>query len=105
MHRFERKTILIALVPALLMGAITASAQSQDRQPPKPDITGMASALGVNEGSLKTCMPAPAQGQRPSRPDAGEIASCLNNAGASDVSKSSVDKVLRTFSPKMPNRN
>lgn len=92
----------IAIMTALALlapMAATAQQEQQRQQPPRPDISKMAADMGVSANMLKTCMPAPAKGARPERPDAAKITKCLNNAKA-HISQSKVDAVLKANAPK-----
>jgi len=55
--------------------------------------------MGVTEAALKTCMPAPAKGERPERPDAAKITECLNGQDQ-HVAQSDVEAVLKANAPK-----
>ncbi|MEH6644738.1 hypothetical protein [Sulfitobacter sp.] len=76
-----------------------AAFAQQQQQPPRPDFGGMARALGVTENAIKTCMPAPAKGQLPERPDPVRIASCLSDANPA-LTPAKVDDVLKAHGPK-----
>lgn len=89
------KSRMLGTVVVLAVLPMAVLAQSSDRgQPPKPDLTGMAKALGVEEAALDHCLPKPERGQRPERPDAKSLAACLK------VDTAKVDTVLGQFGPK-----
>ncbi|QPM90454.1 hypothetical protein [Pseudooceanicola algae] len=94
-------------IPAALMACLVsvsgANAQQQRPQPPQPDFSALASEVGVPTEALTNCMDAPSEaGQRPSRPDAAKIASCLGGAGYA-VSEADLDSALKAAAP--PARN
>lgn len=94
-----RMLTTVMVIGTLPMAAI---AQSKDGgKPPAPDFSVMAQSLGVSESSLKSCMPAPKQDQRPEKPNASTIATCLK-ADNGAVTTSQVDDVLKKYGPKRP---
>jgi hypothetical protein len=63
----------------------------------------IAAALGVTEDAVKTCMPRPAEGARPERPDASVIAACLQKTNAA-LTPALVEETLAAFRPEQPPR-
>lgn len=73
---------IYAAVFALGGLSLTAGTSVAQQRPPEPDFAVMASQLNVPESALKSCMGGkPQKGQRPDRPDASKVATCLGNAG------------------------
>ncbi|SIO33241.1 hypothetical protein [Vannielia litorea] len=103
----KRFTLALAIL-SLSAIAFSASAQQQQRRP-GPDLAALASQIGVSTSALEGCMgpgpsgqgERPAEGQRPPRPEAGAIASCLTEAGHK-VSADSVDSALAASAPRRP---
>lgn len=91
---------MIALAGGFSLTVAAVQAQQQNGgHPSEPDLAGMAQDLGVTKSALEGCFGArPERGQRPERPDAGKIASCLARSDSS-VTEAKVDKVLRTHAP------
>lgn len=90
---------------SLATGAVMAQ-QQQRPPPPEPDFAAISSKLGVPESAIQSCMgerskngQKPSDGQRPGKPDASKISSCLNNAGYK-VSEASTDAALAAGAPK-----
>ncbi|UYV37920.1 hypothetical protein N4R57_02080 [Rhodobacteraceae bacterium D3-12] len=101
---------VFAFAPVFALVALTAFAaplpafaQQQGARPPAPDLSAIAGSLGVSESAIKSCMPQRTPGQRPARPDAGKIASCLKSDNP-DVTKAKVDSVLKEHAPKRRKR-
>ena len=97
------KKVSLPILAACLGGLILAVGPVQAQQrPPMPDFSAMADELGVSETALTGCLgDKPEPGQRPSRPDAKKIATCLTNAGNS-VTSDAVDAALRAMAPPPP---
>ena len=83
---------------------ISTTAMAQDGPPPGPPIAEMAAQMNVSETALQTCMPRPAKGARPERPDPLTIANCLH-ADYPDVTQTVVAQVLMDNAPKRPQRS
>ena len=98
------KRLLTAGVVALSLAiAVPLFVSAQGSKPPAPDLSAMAKSLDVSEGVLQSCMPRPAKGARPEKPEAGKLASCLKAENAY-VTSADVDRALKTFAPKPPKR-
>lgn len=89
---------------SLLAGASVA----QQQRPPQMEVGRLAQALEVPESALASCLPErPAPGQRPqrsdrpARPDAAEIASCLVAEGHR-LTAAQVDQALASVAPGRP---
>lgn len=103
----NRKSTFLALLTAVSLVAPMAAVAQQGQRPDGPPTDQIAKALGVSEKAVKTCFPTPAQGagksqaksqERPARPDATKIATCLKAENKS-VTKAKVEKVLGDFAP------
>lgn len=99
-HTFTLPILLLAGGICLTVAAAEAQEQGARRGPPPLPAGDIAAELGVSEGTLTACMGArPEPGQRPPKPDAGKIASCLSKTKAG-VTASTVDGVLAAYAPK-----
>ena len=96
MNITQPKTVFLACTFTLLTLPMVAAAQNGP--PPGPALDEMAAALGVSEDAVAGCMPRPAQGQRPERPDASVIATCLQSTNPS-VTADMVTQTLEAFQP------
>lgn len=101
MNISQLKTVLLVCTFAAL--TLPMAAAAQNGPPPGPALDKIAAALGVSEDAVAGCMPRPAQGQRPERPDASAIATCLQPTNAS-VTTALVNQTLETFKPDQPSR-
>lgn len=86
-----------------LLTTVPLVVSAQNGRPPAPDLAPMAKALNVSEDVLQSCMPRPAKGERPAKPDAGKLASCLK-ADNAYVTEAGVDAALKKYAPKRAKR-
>lgn len=101
-----KSALTLALITCLSTGAATAQQGGQGQgqgRPPAPDLAGLAQDLGVSEQALMTCLPRPERGQRPTRPDASALASCLSQSNAA-LTAAKVDAALAANAPSRPPR-
>lgn len=91
--------IVSLLIP---IGIPTAATAQEHKRPPEPAFAEMAAALGVSEGIVKSCFPAPGKSQgKPERPNAAKITTCLQAENAT-LTKAMVADALSKFGPKPP---
>lgn len=81
----------------LIAMTLPMSALAQGR-PAGPPLDKISAELNVSEDALRACMPAPAKGQRPERPDPAGLASCLQGQNAS-VTAAAVTSVMEALKP------
>lgn len=109
-----RKSKFLALLTAVSLAAPLAAFAQQRPQPPEMPTAKIASALGVSEAAVTSCLPgAGAKGEAPrqgkaagkasntpqhARPDATTITTCLQ-AENSSLTNAQVEKVLADFAP------
>lgn len=98
----NKSTLMMLLTAVSLIAPMAATAQQKQQRPPAPPMAEMATALGVSEQALQTCLPRPEGGQ-PKRLDVESVLSCLqaDNAG---LTSGKVQQVLETFAPKPPRK-
>ncbi|PJI86285.1 hypothetical protein BC777_2653 [Yoonia maricola] len=102
MNTFFSKQLTIWCIAAATVVPMAATAQNGP--PPGPPLDELAADLHVPTAALETCMPRPAEGARPQRPDPAAIANCLKAENPA-VTQQIVAQVLEDNAPEQPRRS